>query len=249
MKKSPKRHLPSFVTSLNLFAGFLSVIHSIQGDVLTASWLIVIAAIMDVLDGKVARLVKSSSEFGVELDSLADISSFGFAPSILIYKVYFEPWGALGVILSFMPLVFGGIRLARFNAELVNIAEKDRFFKGLPIPSSAITLGSFVVFEMSVFGEFRHPVIMAALTVVVSVLMVSTFRYESMPNFSGKKHADIAKIVILAVVVPVVLLFPSRAIFPSMIAFILTGIVRTIYDALRAGSAGSADVEDIPAID
>jgi len=248
LKKSPKRHLPSLVTSLNLFAGFLSVIHSIHGDYLTASWLIVIASIMDVLDGKVARLVKSSSDFGVELDSLADISSFGFAPAILIYKVYFESWGAVGVILSFMPLVFGGIRLARFNAELVSISEKDRFFKGLPIPSSAITLGAFVVFEMSFFGEFHHREIMAGLTVLVSILMVSSLRYDAMPNFSLRKHQDIIKIIVLALIVPLVLLYPSRAIFPLMMTFVITGILRGLIDALRASSPDE-DVEDIPAID
>lgn len=248
MKKSPKRHLPSLVTSLNLFAGFLSVIHSIHGDYLSASWLIVIAAIMDVLDGKVARLVKSSSDFGVELDSLADVSSFGFAPAILVYKAYFESWSAVGVILSFMPLVFGGIRLARFNAELVSVSEKDRFFKGLPIPSSAIALASFVVFEVSVFGSFRHREVLAGLTVLVSVLMVSTLRYEAMPNFSLRKHQDTIKIILLALVAPLILLYPSRSIFPMMMIFVLTGIIRGVIDALRS-PASDEDVEDIPAIE
>ncbi len=230
-----KKHLPSIVTALNLFAGFLSVIHSIQGDYTSAAWLIVVASIMDLLDGKVARLTKSSSEFGVELDSLADVSSFGFAPSILIYKSYFSqwdafgtPWGSIGIALSFMPLVFGSIRLARFNVGVNDPNEKDTYFKGLPIPSSAIALAAFVVFEQEVFGSFKNIEILTGLTVLVSVLMVSTIRYEGVPQFSKRNFETIIKIVILAITLPIFLWSPSKSIFPVMMIFILSGILRAI---------------------
>jgi CDP-diacylglycerol--serine O-phosphatidyltransferase len=228
LKRSPKRHLPSLVTALNLFAGFLSVIHSMKDDYVTAAWLIVIASVMDVLDGRVARLVKSSSEFGVELDSLADISSFGFAPAILIYKAYFASWGAVGILISFLPLVFGGIRLARFNVDVTDIHEKDNFFKGLPIPSSAISLCTFVVFEKSVFGEFRHAEVLTGLTIAISILMVSKIRYNAMPTFSFKKTEDIAKIILIVLLLPVFILFPSKVIFPGMMLFVLTGVIRAV---------------------
>ncbi len=199
-----------------------------QEDYITASWLIVIAAVMDVLDGRVARLVKSSSEFGVELDSLADISSFGFAPAILIYKSYFYSWGAAGILISFLPLVFGGIRLARFNVGVTDVTEKDNFFKGLPIPASAISLCAFVVFEKSVFGGFIHAEILTVLTVAISILMVSRIRYDAMPSFSLKKPEDIIKLVIFIFVLPFLILFPSKAIFPGMMLFVLTGVVRAV---------------------
>ncbi len=248
MKRSPKRHLPSMVTALNLFAGFLSVIHSIQGDYMTAAWLIVVAAVMDVLDGKVARLVQSSSEFGVELDSLADISSFGFAPSILVYQAYFHQWGVAGVIVSFLPLVFGGIRLARFNTQVTDVSEKDPFFKGLPIPSSAISLATFVVFDQSVFGELRHTEILAIVTVVVAILMVSRIRYEAVPAFNLKKHEDVVKAIVLLALIPAVVLFPSRVIFPAMMLFILTGVVRALVMMFREEEE-EGEMDDIPAVE
>jgi CDP-diacylglycerol--serine O-phosphatidyltransferase len=226
LKKFPKRHLPSLVTSLNLFGGFLSVILSIQEDYVTAAWLILLAAVMDVLDGRVARLVKSSSEFGVELDSLADISSFGFAPAILIYKSYFHSWDLIGVLISFLPLVFGSIRLARFNVGVTDLHEKDNFFTGLPIPSSAISLSTFVMFDHSICGEFKHIEVLTALTFLISVLMVSKIRYDAMPNFSLKKSEDILKIIILALVLPFIILYPTKTIFPGMMLFVLTGIIR-----------------------
>ncbi len=236
------------VTALNLFAGFLSVVQSINEDYVTAAWLIVVAAIMDVLDGRVARLVKSSSEFGVELDSLADISSFGFAPAVLIYKSYFHSWGFFGVLICFLPLVFGGIRLARFNTQVADVTEKDSFFKGLPIPSSAITLAGFVVFEQSVFGEFRHREILAGLTAGIALLMVSRIRYEAMPAFSFKKTEDIVKMIVIGVVLPVFIIYPSKVIFPVMMVFILSGLIRTTIDHFRR-SNDDDEIPDIPAVE
>jgi CDP-diacylglycerol--serine O-phosphatidyltransferase len=236
------------VTALNLFAGFLSVVHSINEDYVTAAWLIVVAAIMDVLDGRVARLVKSSSEFGVELDSLADISSFGFAPSVLIYKSYFHLWGFWGIFLCFLPLVFGGIRLARFNTQVTDVSEKDSFFKGLPIPSSAISLAGFVVFEQSVFGEFKHREALAILTVLIAILMVSRIRYEAMPAFSFRKGEDIVKLVILVLVLPVFAIYPSKVIFPAMMVFVLTGLIRAVIDRFRRANDDD-ELPDIPAVE
>jgi CDP-diacylglycerol---serine O-phosphatidyltransferase len=236
------------VTALNLFAGFLSVVHSINEDYVTAAWLIVVAAIMDVLDGRVARMVKSSSEFGVELDSLADISSFGFAPAVLIYKSYFYSWGFVGIFISFLPLVFGGIRLARFNTQVTDVAEKDPFFKGLPIPSSAISLAAFVVFEQSTFGGYQYREVLTGLTILVSLLMVSKIRYEAMPAFSVKKHQDKIKIILLVIIIPLFAIYPSKVIFPGMMLFILSGLVRAVIDHFR--HAGDDDeIQDIPAVE
>ncbi|MCK6543840.1 CDP-diacylglycerol--serine O-phosphatidyltransferase [bacterium] len=248
MKASPKRHLPSLVTALNLFAGFLSVISSIRGDYMEAASLIVVAAIMDVLDGKVARLTKSSSEFGVELDSLADVSSFGFAPAVLIYKAYFEPWGIWGILISFMPLVFGGIRLARFNVGVADHSEKDSFFTGLPIPSSAITIASFVAFEIDVFQACNHIIVMAAITLLVSFLMVSKIRYEGMPNFSFQKTEDRIKLGLLIVCFIAFLIYPQRVAFPVMMLFIAYGILMG-FVAIFSNKEPDEDTQDIPAID
>ena len=103
------------------------------------------AAFLDAMDGKVARFTKSSSKFGVEYDSLADVISFGFAPSFLIFSVYLKDMKMVGILISFLPLLFGSIRLARFNTQLKGFS-KD-YFKGLPIPIAALTLTSFIIFS------------------------------------------------------------------------------------------------------
>ena len=123
----PKRVLaPGFLTSMNLFLGFYAIISSSKGDFVTASWLIILAAVFDAFDGKVARATKSMSRFGVEFDSLADAISFGLAPSFLLYQIHLNKMGPAGLIISFFPLIFGTIRLARFNVG-VSGPEKINF--------------------------------------------------------------------------------------------------------------------------
>jgi len=244
LPSSPKRHLPSFVTILNLFAGFLSVIHSFSGDYAVAAWLIVIAGLMDVLDGKVARMVKSNSEFGIELDSLADISSFGFAPAVLVYTTFFSHWGLGGVLICFLPLAFGCIRLARFNAETTESDEKDSYFKGLPIPAAAITLTSFVLFERGSFVTFESHVVLIGLIGLVSVLMISKVRYDAMPKFSFRRKRDAVKIAGLVIVVPLLVFSPTRFLFPVMGLFIVSGLIRALVGLFRHGPP-EGDINDV----
>lgn len=228
MKQAPHKHIPSLITALNLFAGFLSVIYTVQDKFIFAAWLIIIAAVMDVLDGKMARLVKSSSEFGVELDSLADIASFGFAPSILIYKSFFYQWDFIGIFISFLPLVVGSMRLARFNVEVVDTSVKDPFFKGLPIPAAAITIASYVMFS---FAYFEKPVYIEALCgiiVITNFLMISRMKYDAPPTFTFRKKGDTIKSLIVLVLVPLLFIYPNLVIFPFMAFFALSGILRAI---------------------
>jgi CDP-diacylglycerol--serine O-phosphatidyltransferase len=135
--------IPNLFTAMNMFAGFLSILNSSQGNYQYAAWLIIIAAIFDALDGAVARLTKSSSELGVELDSLSDIVSFGTAPAVLIFKTYLYNYNTLGVLIAASLILAGGFRLARFNIQLVSF--EKTFFKGLPIPIAALTISSFIL--------------------------------------------------------------------------------------------------------
>src|SRR3990172_1200890 len=131
--------IPNLFTAMNMFAGFLSILNSSQGEYHYAAWLIIIAAIFDALDGAVARLTKSSSELGVELDSLSDIVSFGAAPAVLLYKSHLYSYDTVGILLAALLLLAGGFRLARFNVQLVGF--EKAFFKGLPIPIAALKIG------------------------------------------------------------------------------------------------------------
>src|SRR5438876_7292201 len=121
--------VPSLFTVLNIFCGFSSIVHTSSGDVVLAVWFVLLAGIFDVLDGVMARITKSSSDFGVEFDSLSDVVSFGVAPSFLVYTLYLRTHEGLGMLISAMPMVFAALRLARFNAQLV-VYDKE-YFKGL----------------------------------------------------------------------------------------------------------------------
>jgi CDP-diacylglycerol--serine O-phosphatidyltransferase len=231
----PKRILaPGFLTIMNLFLGFYAIISSSKGDFVTASWLIILSAIFDAFDGKVARATKSMSRFGVEFDSLADVTSFGLAPSFLMYQLHLNKMGPAGLIISFFPLMFGAIRLARFNVEVAGPEKVN--FKGLPIPAAAGTLASFVIFNFNIWQELWIPSLILPLVILVSILMVSTLEFDALPKFnfrSGKKNS-IHLIVLLAGVI-LSIFFPQKAAFPLLAAYIIYATVRGL---LRLGKDG-----------
>ena len=174
--------VPSLFTILNAFCGFLSIVQTSQGNIHLAGWFILLAAIFDSLDGVMARITKSCSQFGVELDSLSDVVSFGVAPSFMVYAAYLHTLGTIGVLIAAMPLAMGAIRLARFNVQLVGF-DKD-YFNGLPIPMQAITLCAFLL-EYYVDGVGMTPVNANALiylVIVLSLLMVSRIKYRYAPQ-------------------------------------------------------------------
>ena len=222
--------IPNLFTAMNMFCGFLSIISASDGNYNYAAWLIIIAAIFDALDGLVARLTNSSSELGVELDSLSDIVSFGAAPSFLLYCTYLNQFNSIGIILSSFPLIAGGFRLARFNIQLVGF-EKS-FFLGLPIPTSALTITSFVLafYDNGYSSPYSDAII--PLIIVVSFLMISNIRYETVPKFSlkGIKEKPFHYVFILIAAV-LVLLFYKKGLFYSFIFMIVLGILRHLYNS------------------
>ncbi len=179
------KHIPNFITSMNLLCGFIAIIFAANGDLVTASWLILAAMIFDFLDGFSARLLKAYSDIGKELDSLADVVSFGVAPGLIIYHLLnnsFQP-GTLNpgilktaiimIVPAIMP-VCGAIRLAIFNLD----STQSTTFKGLPIPANALAVISIVIaghYSGSLMiGNFMHtPFLIIGLTIVLSLLMVS----------------------------------------------------------------------------
>lgn len=224
--------LPSLITILNTFFGFLAIIHAVAGDFVAASWFIAMAALFDGFDGKVARMVKKSSEFGVEFDSLADVVSFGVSPSVVLYLCYFTEWGFVGILISFLPLLMGGIRLARFNVELTGFDKKS--FKGLPIPACAMALVSFIIFEKEIFGAFAHSEIMAGLIVFLSILMISNLKYDTMPKFSLKRDKkNFLKLSIFVITLGFFLVFRGKALFPIMMVLVFTGFMKLFFDPVR----------------
>ncbi|MCZ7610815.1 MAG: CDP-diacylglycerol--serine O-phosphatidyltransferase [Ignavibacterium sp.] len=181
--------IPNLFTAMNMFSGFFSIITASQGNYTYSAWLIVVAAVFDALDGFMARLTKSSSELGVELDSLSDVISFGAAPSFLLYKTYFYQFETLGIILSSLIMIAGGFRLARFNVQLVGFDKA--YFTGLPIPSSALTIVSFILgfYDNGFNGVEKHFII--PLVLGLSLLMVSNVKYDTLSKYAFKNFKKI----------------------------------------------------------
>lgn len=227
--------IPNLFTSLNMFCGFLSIISASEGNYIYSAWLIFIAAIFDALDGLVARLTNSSSELGVELDSLSDIVSFGAAPSFLLYKSFFYSMDTWGIIISAMPLIAGGFRLARFNVQIVGFSKS--FFLGLPIPSSALTIASFVLAFYS--DGFPNPIsdFITPMVLVLSFLMVSNIRYETLPKLSLKSVKEKPyHFIFLIVSAILVAIMYKKGLFLVFVFMIVIGILRRLYKLITSRS-------------
>jgi CDP-diacylglycerol--serine O-phosphatidyltransferase len=238
--------VPSLFTTLNMFCGLLSIINAHQGKIEMAAWFIILAAVFDSLDGVMARITRSSSQFGVELDSLADVVSFGAAPSFLVYQVHLSTMENWGVLISSMPLIFGAIRLARFNVQLVGFDKSH--FTGLPIPAQAMTICAYLLQNYTVgFGLGVWPRdLLAPLVIVLSLLMVSRVKYDTLPKLSRKElKAHPWKAVGFALAALVVLFSKGELLFAVIAAFIGLGIARSAVLWFRGYSAENArDAEE-----
>lgn len=241
--------VPSLFTVLNIFCGFRSIIHTAQGEFSLAAWFIILAGAFDVLDGVMARITKSSSDFGVEFDSLSDVVSFGAAPSFLVYTLHLSSMGGLGMLASSMPMIFGALRLARFNAQLVGY-DKD-YFKGLPIPASALTICAFVLTYQQPgvqgLGGLEGTLLMPMI-VILSLLMVSNIKYDTFPKFSGhaiRQHP--LRFTVGIVGVTSIIVTKGAALFPFFLFYIATGPIRYVIQFIQHSlhpTAKSAEEQD-----
>lgn len=203
-----KKHVPNFITSLNLVSGFIAIIFACSGNIITASWLILAAMVFDFLDGFSARLLKSYSRFGKELDSLADVVSFGTAPAFIIYRIIYhqassdvpdlsEPVNLLMIlIISFMP-VCAALRLAKFNLD----ESQSTGFMGLPTPANAIAVISIVIAD-HYSGKTGYitdsSTILLVLTILLSLLMVSRLPLLSLKTKSLKMKGNEGRYLMIA---------------------------------------------------
>ena len=226
--------VPSLFTVLNMFCGFLSIVHTARNDYVLASWFIILAGICDVLDGLMARVTKSYSNFGVEFDSLSDVISFGAAPSFLAYTIHLHTLEGIGALISSFPMVFGAMRLARFNVQLVGY-DKD-FFKGLPIPAAAIIISSFILTSSNESGGLSelNAWLLVLLVVVVSLLMVSNLKYDNLPKITRRgimQHP--LRFTVGIVGLTAIVFTQGRALFPFFVFYIATGPLRYIVQSIQ----------------
>lgn len=220
--------LPNLITSLNIFCGFYSIIASINGDFERAAVAIVIAVIFDSLDGKIARATNTTSEFGVEYDSLSDLISFGIAPSLLAYLWILQPFGKSGWLAAFLYTICGALRLARFNTTSNSEISSD-FFQGLPIPAGAGTIAATVLFIHKYSIEFNYlPSVMLLLLYCLAVLMVSSLKYYSFKKAELFKKMRFSGLVMIILVFVFVVELPQLALFMWGVFYLSLGPITTI---------------------
>ena len=214
-----------------MFAGFYSIISSINGEFTIAAISILIAMMWDTLDGRVARLTNTQGAFGAEYDSLSDLVSFGLAPALLVYQWTLYELGRFGWLAAFVYLACAALRLARFNTQ-VGTADK-RYFQGLPSPAAAGVIASMIWLKIWTFASFDSDVISmgyylgAGITILCGLLMVSNVRYYSFKEFDSKKASF--RFLLIVILRLIILVYkPNIILFTGFFVYLLSGPVITI---------------------
>ncbi len=215
--------VPATITSLGLLSGFYSAVSAISGHFELAAVMILVAFVCDGLDGRVARLSRTSSQFGVEYDSLSDVIAFGMAPAILAYTWALRPIGTLGIAVSGLFVICAALRLARFNVQTGRV-DKNRFV-GLPVPGAAILIaGSALAYS---YFELSSPrmlcVAMVPLTLVLAWLMISRVPYPSFKHLDFHDRTPVELMIAVLIVVALLFALPQLTAFLLAAAFVLSG--------------------------
>jgi len=217
--------IPNVLTSGNLFSGLFAILAVFNANYLAAAIAILVALVFDVLDGKSARLMNSTSQFGVEYDSLADLVSFGVAPGLLIYSWALSGHDMLGSAVMFAFVACGALRLARYNVMTANTESKH--FTGLPIPAAASVIATLVVFDHHILrmGAEVKPLLILIMTLTLAFLMVSTIKYRSFKDlkFRGGSHFNYLVWAILGLML--VVAWPQVMLFVLFAGYAVSGII------------------------
>ena len=229
--------LPNLFTTAALFAGFYAIVQAMNGKFEYAAVAVFIAMVLDGLDGRVARLTHTQSEFGAEYDSLSDMVSFGVAPSLLIYEWAFRDLGKLGWFAAFIYCAGTALRLARFNTN-IEIVDK-RFFQGLPSPAAAALIAGFVWVTLdNGYSGQELSWIAVILTVFAGLSMVSSLRFYSFKDFNMRKSVPFIVIFLFALFFILISSYPPGVLFLLFLAYSLSGYVLWLL-GLRKSSVNS----------
>jgi CDP-diacylglycerol--serine O-phosphatidyltransferase len=226
--------VPNFVTTANLFCGFYAIIATIHQEFVVAAWAIIAASVFDMLDGRIARMAKATSQFGVEYDSLSDLLSFGAAPAVLLYQWALAPFDRLGWLAAFLYLACGALRLARFNVTTVVIPKN--YFQGLPIPMAAGMVSTFIIFNNSSGWPAYKENFVFFLTFGLASLMVSTIRFPSMKEFNWRSRASFGYLLIGVLIMVLVAVKPEVTLFLIGVFYIGLSFLWNIFRVLLGNS-------------
>jgi CDP-diacylglycerol---serine O-phosphatidyltransferase len=241
---------PSVITLANLAAGVMSLIYASNGHLTNAAWCIMAGIVADMLDGRVARWAGATSQFGVELDSLCDLVTFGVAPAFLMYQMALQPWGRPGYMIVVLFAMMAALRLARFNLR-AQTGEPSTHFVGLPVPAAAGILASFVL-SYQLFGEqtisvktipilmHRMPFffkVVPLVMITLSLLMVSSVQYGNFKQMKLARPKSIQNMAFLLVGLLLIVTYPQNMIFIVFSLYVLSGLISLawrFYHAQRA---------------
>lgn len=245
--RRPRVMVPSFFTLMNLFCGFLALTQIHEGALIAGCWLIVLAGFFDALDGMLARLTDASSPFGVELDSLSDVVSFGVAPAYLVWVFGLNEFGPVGLIVAALPALCGAVRLARYNVMFSE--EKADYFEGLPIPAQAITLVVLILtlgdadwFSRADMGNLS---VLIPAVFVLAGLMVSNVRFDAVPKPTlDYVRAHPYRTIAYGVAIALLPILQEIGLLIMLGGYILHGIVESIYRLVQA--VMSMPIDDPP---
>ncbi|NVJ62317.1 MAG: CDP-diacylglycerol--serine O-phosphatidyltransferase [Gammaproteobacteria bacterium] len=230
-KKTPSRGiylLPNLLTTAGLFAGFYAVVASMKGQFEPAAIAIFIAMIMDGLDGRVARMTGTQSDFGAEYDSMADIVSFGIAPALVTYNWALADQGKFGWLAAFVFVAGGALRLARFNTQ-IGTADK-KYFQGLAIPSAAAILAGMVWLGVDLKVDGREfGLWIGILTLLLGLAMVSNLRYYSFKEVNWRGKVPFIAVLIIVLVFVLIAYQPPIVLFTGFGVYALSGPVLTLW--------------------
>jgi CDP-diacylglycerol--serine O-phosphatidyltransferase len=239
--------LPNLITLSSMFSGFYSIVASLNSDYERAAWAIMIASVFDVLDGWVARITHTATRFGIEMDSLSDVISFGVAPGVLVYTWSLQQFGRPGWLGAFFLVACAALRLARFNVQMGS--EEKKHFTGLPTPASALVIATTVLAYQEVidilkqlqFERFADMISLdywvLALTFILAGLMVSNITYHGLKEANLKERRPFGLLVLIVALLAVIAYHPALVLFLISLSYVLAGIGEALLGLFKRKNA------------
>jgi CDP-diacylglycerol---serine O-phosphatidyltransferase len=237
--------LPSLFTVANLFCGYACIVFATRGEFETAALYIGVAMVLDTLDGFFARLTNSSTAFGVQLDSLADMVSFGLAPAVLAFTWGLEPLRRLGWAAGFIYVTATAMRLARFNIQTAAVTDK-RYFVGMPSPPAAAIIASTVYLYPYGLQDRSMALTALAMVLVPAFLMVSTFRFRSIKAIDVGWHRSYFVLFLCSVALALIATHPRIALVVLAYTYLASAFIGLVYAKFRGRAQGAPEVQEIP---
>jgi CDP-diacylglycerol---serine O-phosphatidyltransferase len=238
--------LPSLLTMGNMFCGYACVVYAMRGEYETAAPFIGFAVVLDMLDGRIARLTGTTSEFGVEFDSMADIISFGMAPAILSFQWGLSALGRLGWAAGFLFVAAAAMRLARFNIQKASGGDK-RYFVGMPSPAAAAIPAATVYAYPWGLYDYREALPALAMVLVPAVLMVSTIRFRSFKTLDSRARRPYTVLIFVAAGIVLIATHPQAALVAIAYSYLASGFIGLAISRFRrrggSSSPGAAETE------